>query len=121
MSAAEFEEVLSAESVEDSKVGIEQFMNRYSELMNSESDWVQLFSRELLSKEYHIKILAIKLKVDFIVRADVNLTMGTDLSTKSENATISGSRSFPAHREAAKPTFWTNASGSSFISWATSA
>ena len=77
--SGEFEEVLSAESVEDSKVGIEQLMNRYSELMNSESDWVQLFSRELLSKEYHIKILAIKLKVDFIVRADVNLTMGTDL------------------------------------------
>lgn len=77
--SSEFEEVLSAESVEDSKVGIEQLMNRYSELMNSESDWVQLFSRELLSKEYHIKILAIKLKVDFIVRADVNLTMGTDL------------------------------------------
>ena len=75
----EFEEVLSAESAEDSKVGIEQLMNRYSELMNSESDWVQLFSRELLSKEYHIKILAIKLKVDFVVRADVNLTMGTDL------------------------------------------
>ena len=75
----EFEEVLSAESVEDSKVGIEQLMNRYSELMNSESDWVQLFSRELFSKTYHIKILAIKLKVDFIVRADVNLTMGTDL------------------------------------------
>lgn len=77
--SSEFEEVLSAESVEDSKVGIEQLMNRYSELMGSESDWVQLFSRELLSKEYHIKILAIKLKVDFIVRADVNLTMGTDL------------------------------------------
>ncbi len=75
----EFEEVLSAESVEDSKVGIEQLMNRYSELMNSESDWVQLFSRELLAKTYHIKILAIKLKVDFIVRADVNVTLGTDL------------------------------------------
>ena len=77
--SSEFEEVLSAESAEDSKVGIEQLMNRYSELLNSESDWVQLFSKELFSKTYHIKILAIKLKVDFIVRADVNLTMGTDL------------------------------------------
>mgnify|MGYP001661113113 CR=1 FL=1 len=77
--SSEFEEVLSAENIEDSKVGIEQLMNRYSELLNSESDWAQLLSRELFSKEYHIKILAIKLKVDFIVRADVNLTMGTDL------------------------------------------
>ncbi len=75
----EFEEVLSAESEEDSKVGIEQLMNRYSELMNSESDWVQLFSRELFAKTYHIKILAIKLKVDFIVRGDVNVTLGADL------------------------------------------
>ena len=49
----EFEEVLSAESVEDSKVGIEQLMNRYSELMNSESDWVQLFSRELFPRVPH--------------------------------------------------------------------
>lgn len=77
--SSEFEEVLSAESIEDNKVGIEQLMNRYSELLGSESDWAQLFSRELFSKTYHIKILAIKLKVDFIVRADVNLTMGTDL------------------------------------------
>jgi uncharacterized repeat protein (TIGR02543 family) len=77
--SSEFEEVLSAENIEDSKVGIEQLMNRYSELLNSESDWAQLLSRELFSKEYHIKILAIKLKVEFIVRADVNLTMGTDL------------------------------------------
>ena len=77
--SSEFEEVLSAENIEDSKVGIEQLMNRYSELLNSESDWAQLLSKELFSKEYHIKILAIKLKVDFIVRADVNLTMGTDL------------------------------------------
>ncbi len=77
--SSEFEEVLSAESLEDNKVGIEQLMNRYSELLNSESDWAQLINRELFSKEYHIKILAIKLKVDFIVRADVNLTMGTDL------------------------------------------
>ena len=77
--SSEFEEVLSAENIEDNKVGIEQLMNRYSELMNSESDWAELLNRELFSKTYHIKILAIKLSVNFIVRADVNLTMGTDL------------------------------------------
>lgn len=77
--SSEFEEVLSAENIEDNKVGIEQLMNRYSELLNSESDWAELLNRELFSKTYHIKILAIKLSVNFIVRADVNLTMGTDL------------------------------------------
>ena len=77
--STEFEDVLAAESLEDSKVGIDQLMNRYSELLSSESDWAQLINRELFAKTYHIKILAIKLKVDFIVSADMNLTMGTDL------------------------------------------
>ena len=77
--SSEFEGVLSAETEEDNKVGVEQLMSKYSELFNNESDWAQILNRELFSKQYHIKILAIKLSVNFIVRTDVNLTMGADL------------------------------------------
>lgn len=77
--SSEFEDVLSAENEEEHKVGVEQLMSKYSDLFDSESDWAQLINKEFFSKEFHIKILAIKLSVNFIVSADVNLTMGADL------------------------------------------
>ena len=77
--SSEFEEVLSAQSEEESRTGLEVLMSKYSALFDDESGWAQVLNHEMFSKEYHIKILAVKLSVNFIVSVDVNLTMGMDL------------------------------------------
>lgn len=59
--------------------GMRNLMERYSEMLENESDWVELVSKEIFAQEIHIKIFAIKLGVNFVVKANVNLALGANL------------------------------------------
>lgn len=74
-----FEETLMAKDQDEARTGMEQLMERYQEMLEQESDWVDLFNLSLLDQEFHLNVLAVKLNVNIIGRANVNLAVGADL------------------------------------------
>lgn len=74
-----FEETLMARNQDEARTGMEQLMERYQEMLEQESDWVDLFNLSLLDQEFHLNVLAVKLNVNIIGRANVNLAVGADL------------------------------------------
>lgn len=48
-------------------------------LENEDSDWVELFSKDIFRKEFHIcLIFAVEVGVEFVVSANVNVSLGMD-------------------------------------------
>lgn len=74
-----FEETLMAKDQDEARTGMEQLMERYQEMLEQESDWVDLFNLSLLDQEFHLNVLAVKLNVNIIGRANVNPAVGADL------------------------------------------
>lgn len=74
-----FNDVLNAKTRDASKTGLEQLMDRYKKMLDQESDWVQLLNKEIFSKEFHIKVVAIKVSLNFLIKANVNIAIGADV------------------------------------------
>lgn len=74
-----FDEVFSAEDEIQAKTGMEQLMDRYKEMLEQESDWVQLFNQPLAGMNYYLAIVNIKLDINFILSANVNIALGADM------------------------------------------
>ncbi len=77
--SSEFEDLLEAEDYESNKVGIEQLMNKYTEMLNSEAGWIQLLNKPLVQKSFYIKVIEIRFTVSAIISANLNMTAGADL------------------------------------------
>ncbi|MEG2813892.1 MAG: hypothetical protein RSA79_04745, partial [Oscillospiraceae bacterium] len=77
--SSEFDEVLNAETDDQNKVGLDKLMDKYSQMLENETDWVELYNLSIFEKEFHIKILAIKVSANFFIRANVNVALGADL------------------------------------------
>ncbi len=74
-----FDEMFQASDDAEARTGLDNLIQRYQEMLNQECDWIDLFNLELWSHEFHVKIVAIKVGVNLIVRGNVNLAMGADL------------------------------------------
>ncbi|MFA6947684.1 MAG: InlB B-repeat-containing protein, partial [Eubacteriales bacterium] len=62
-----------------SKTVAESLSEKYSDMLENESDWVKLFSIPILEKEFHIlTIIAVELNIEFIVTANLNISLGLD-------------------------------------------
>ena len=61
-----------AESVND-------LMQKYSEMLQTETDWVKIVDKEMFKNEICVFGVAIKTSVSFVVRLDVNIAMGSFL------------------------------------------
>lgn len=70
------EDEISAEYVN----GLDELMDQYSELLEKETDWVQLVNEEMLNShtppEYGIMV---GIQANFVVRADLNIALGSNL------------------------------------------
>lgn len=66
---------ISAEYLED----MQALMDKYSETIQKETDWVKLVDEEMCSAEVCIAGIAIGVSVDFIVRADMSIAIGSNL------------------------------------------
>lgn len=77
--SAAFDESFSAETGLEAKTGVEQLMARYQEMLEQECDWIDLYNQALFDREFHINVVAVRVGVNFIVRANVNLAVGADL------------------------------------------
>jgi uncharacterized repeat protein (TIGR02543 family) len=61
-----------AESMED-------LMQKYSEMLQKETDWVELINKEIFSIEQCYFGIAVAVSANFIVRTDLNIAMGSSL------------------------------------------
>lgn len=74
-----FDEVFNAKDEAEAKTGMEQLMDRYKEMLEQECDWVQLINQPLINQTYWIAIAAIKVNLNFIVSANINIQLGADM------------------------------------------
>ncbi len=74
-----FEEVFSAKTEAENKVGIEQLMDKYNEMLETESDWLDVLDLSIFSREFHIKVVAIKISVNFKIRVNIKISLGADI------------------------------------------
>ncbi len=74
-----FDEMFQASDDAETRTGLDNLIERYQEMLNQECDWIDLFNLQLYEHEFHIKIVAVKVGVNLVVRGNVNLAMGADL------------------------------------------
>ncbi len=77
--SAAFDEVFNAQNEAESKTGMEQLMDRYKEMLEQETDWVELINQPLINQTYWIAIAAVKVNLNFIVKANINIQLGADM------------------------------------------
>jgi len=58
---------------------MDAMLDRYSELLSRETDWVQLVEEDIFAKEIFAYGLCVGVDVDFVVRADMNIALGSSL------------------------------------------
>lgn len=59
---------------------LEELMDKYSELLEKETDWVQLVNQEMFSYSTPPEFgIMVGVQTSFVVRADINITLGTNL------------------------------------------
>ncbi|MBR3966397.1 MAG: InlB B-repeat-containing protein [Clostridia bacterium] len=58
---------------------VEALMERYSEMIEQESDWVTLIKKQMFMAEANILGLVIGFEAEFVVRADMSLAIGSNL------------------------------------------
>lgn len=77
--SAAFDEVFSAQNEAEAKTGMEQLMERYKQMLEQECDWVELYNQPLITQTYWIAIAAVKVNLNFVVKANVNIQLGADM------------------------------------------
>ena len=58
---------------------LSDLLEKYSEMLEKETDWVTLVEEEICTAEVNILGMVIYVKADFVVRADMNIAMGASL------------------------------------------
>ncbi len=64
---------------EEYDAALQELMDKYSELVTKETDWVKLVQKDIFSKTIFVYGLSIKVDADFVVNADMSLAIGSDL------------------------------------------
>lgn len=58
---------------------MQELMDKYSEMLEKETGWVELVNEEIYAKEFQVKALVIGVETNFIVRADMSIAIGSNL------------------------------------------
>lgn len=58
---------------------MQELMNKYSEMLEKETDWIKLVDKEITSAEVVYLGFVIGVEVNFIVRADMSIAIGSNL------------------------------------------
>ena len=43
-------------------------MERYSEMLENESDWIEILNKEIFKTNFYISVFAIRISADFVIR-----------------------------------------------------
>ena len=77
--AGELKELLHMTDEEEIDAGLKSLMERYSELMENKTDYVELLRKSIVDNDFLVFIFAINLKIDFVISGDINLAIGAAL------------------------------------------
>ncbi len=58
---------------------VEELMERYSEMLEKETDWVTLLDKNLVTAEGGVYAVNFMLKVDFVIRTNMSIALGSTL------------------------------------------
>lgn len=58
---------------------MQALMDRYTEMLEKETDWVTLVDKEIMSAEINVFGIAIGVETKFVVRADLSIAIGSNL------------------------------------------
>jgi len=58
---------------------MQALMDRYTEMLEKETDWVTLVDKEIMSAEVNVFGIAIGVEANFVVRADLSIAIGSNL------------------------------------------
>lgn len=80
---AELEKLIDSADSERNKETKDALIEKYQEMLKTETDWVEIFSQEIFATEGGIDpfhIVAYSIKLEFIVSANVNVSIGCSFS-----------------------------------------
>lgn len=74
----EIQEVMASTKPEEISSGVKELFELYSDMMENDTDWIEIFDKEIMSQEQHLLlgIIAIRESVDFVVSANINVALG---------------------------------------------
>lgn len=72
------DEVLGAEDEVEARTGTEALMERYKQMLQMECDWIQLFNKEMFKATKYLGVVAVDIKVNFLIEASMNISLGAD-------------------------------------------
>lgn len=58
---------------------MQELMDKYSEMLQKETDWIELVNKEIYTFEYTYYAIAVGVEVNFIVRSDMSIAIGSNL------------------------------------------
>ncbi len=58
---------------------MQALMDKYSEVLEKETDWIELVNQEIMSQEVNYFGLAFGVEMNFIIRADMSIAIGSNL------------------------------------------
>lgn len=58
---------------------MQALMDKYSEVLEKETDWIELVNKEIMSQEVNYFGLAFGVELNFIIRADMSIAIGSNL------------------------------------------
>ncbi len=71
--------MLNLTSETELDAGVRNLMERYSEMLENESDWIELLNKEIFSKDIYIKCFAISISANFVIKGNVNIALGANM------------------------------------------
>lgn len=74
---SELKEMVGLTDGDEIDAGMKNLMDTYDEMLDQESDWITLCEKNIFETDILIVIVAIGIGVDFVIRANVNIALGT--------------------------------------------
>ena len=71
--------MLNLTSETELDAGVRNLMERYAEMLENESDWIELVHKEIFHQDIHIFIFAIGIGADFVIKGNVNIALGANM------------------------------------------
>lgn len=75
----ELNDLMNSTSSEDMKAETKELLDEYSDMIKMETGWITLLDEEMFSIQTCVYGIAVAVTGDFVIRADVNIALGTNL------------------------------------------
>ncbi|MFA9465075.1 MAG: InlB B-repeat-containing protein [Velocimicrobium sp.] len=83
----QIQKIMASTKPDEISGGVKELFELYSDMMGNETDWIDIFDKNIISQEQHLLlgIIAVKESVDFVVSANINVALGCNF--EYENGT----------------------------------